>query len=308
MCVQSGEIATGAIMSAQYTTRETWLNRFTDFQRPCFGMYGHPIPEKLRIACGWPVGNVKQILGQCWSPEVSEDGTVEIFVNPMISNPRNIAEVVVHELCHAAVGVQYGHKGPFKRLAKSVGLGGPMRNTYAGRELTERPTPERRETRQDVAREILEKINKLTEAMQGIPDEGWDEVLGKGAGEFFDEPWAEAILYGIVNGIDYDIWNPATDPLIPAHYVPTDLTGKQENKQTLREVFGLPVLSDDTPIVGMVSRLVSQKGFDLLAASIDTIAAMDMQTFTCTPASTSALGDDAGIIGAARNFMVERGG
>lgn len=167
MCVQSGEITTGEII--QYATRETWLNRFTDFQRPCFGMYGHPIPEKLRIACGWPVGNVKQVLGQCWSPEVSEDGTVEIFVNPMIADPRSIAEVVVHELCHAAVGVQYGHKGPFKRLAKSVGLEGPMRNTYAGRELTER-------------------LNALIHRLGPYPHASLNGEIGCVIGEPADEP------------------------------------------------------------------------------------------------------------------------
>lgn len=84
-------------------------------------------------------------------------------------------------------------------------------------------------------------------------------------------------LYGIVNGIDYDIWNPETDPLIPAHYDHTDLSGKMKNKEALLKAFDLPVPSDDVPLVGMISRLVPQKGFDILAECLDTIVGLDMQ-------------------------------
>ena len=70
-------------------------------------------------------------------------------------------------------------------------------------------------------------------------------------------------LYGILNGIDYDIWNPRTDTLIPATFSPDDLAGKARCKAELQKEMGLPVESS-VPLYGLISRLSSQKGLDLL--------------------------------------------
>jgi hypothetical protein len=66
--------------------------------------------------------------------------------------------------------------------------------------MSEQAERARPKTRLDVAADIRSRVEKVAEVMQGILDEGWDEVLGKGAGEFFDKPWAEAILDGMVKG------------------------------------------------------------------------------------------------------------
>lgn len=68
---------------------------------------------------------------------------------------------------------------------------------------------------------------------------------------------------GILNGIDVDEWNPATDPLLPATYDAGDLRGKTKNKRALLKEAGLQY-SARTPLFGAVSRLVDQKGFQLL--------------------------------------------
>jgi starch synthase len=70
-------------------------------------------------------------------------------------------------------------------------------------------------------------------------------------------------LFGILNGIDYDEWNPETDPLIAAHYSVNDLSGKRACKQDLLRVFGLPD-DVDRPLIACISRLSDQKGFDLI--------------------------------------------
>ena len=75
-------------------------------------------------------------------------------------------------------------------------------------------------------------------------------------------------LVGILNGIDVDEWNPARDPFLPAPFDATNLAGKRAAKRALLELFGLP--ADEgamaRPVIGMVSRMVEQKGLDLIAA------------------------------------------
>jgi starch synthase len=70
-------------------------------------------------------------------------------------------------------------------------------------------------------------------------------------------------LVGITNGVDYDIWNPETDPHIAANFSATDLSGKRECKIDLLRRFGLPEEAD-RPILAIISRLVGQKGYDLI--------------------------------------------
>jgi starch synthase len=74
-------------------------------------------------------------------------------------------------------------------------------------------------------------------------------------------------LTGIPNGIGNEHWNPATDPYLPEVFSAGDLAGKMAAKRELLESFRLPAEGDalDRPVVGMISRLADQKGFDLLA-------------------------------------------
>jgi starch synthase len=73
-----------------------------------------------------------------------------------------------------------------------------------------------------------------------------------------------SVLHGILNGIDNTVWNPATDPLLAANYSADNLDGKKACKRALQQHFGLKA-DDKAPIVAVVSRLVDQKGFDLVS-------------------------------------------
>ena len=70
-------------------------------------------------------------------------------------------------------------------------------------------------------------------------------------------------LIGITNGVDYEVWNPATDKEIPAHFNIDDLAGKKECKRQLLKRFSLPV-DLDRPIIANITRLTQQKGIDLM--------------------------------------------
>lgn len=82
---------------------------------------------------------------------------------------------------------------------------------------------------------------------------------------------------GILNGIDTSVWDPASDLYLPAHYTAEDLTGKRACKRALLERCDLPVGDDALarPMVGLVSRLVDQKGIDLVLAGAEQWLALD---------------------------------
>lgn len=77
-------------------------------------------------------------------------------------------------------------------------------------------------------------------------------------------------LFGIVNGIDYDVYNPSTDKNLYEGYDVTTLDRKADNKVLLQKDFGLPI-SRRTPMVAMVTRLVAAKGLDLVVRMMDEI-------------------------------------
>jgi starch synthase len=83
-------------------------------------------------------------------------------------------------------------------------------------------------------------------------------------------------LVGILNGVDYDEWNPQTDKFIAAHYSAEDLSGKQECKQDLLDSFGMGAAPPHWPLIGIVSRFAAQKGFDLIGQIIDRLALEDV--------------------------------
>lgn len=85
-----------------------------------------------------------------------------------------------------------------------------------------------------------------------------------------------ADLSGIINGVDYTVWNPATDIHLAAHYTPEDLAGKAACRADLLHAFSLDSIAPETPVLGMVSRFATQKGLDILAAAMDSIAAEEI--------------------------------
>ncbi|MGE5528103.1 MAG: glycogen synthase [Patescibacteria group bacterium] len=105
------------------------------------------------------------------------------------------------------------------------------------------------------------------------------EILTPEYGEGFD--WLlrdrRDRLHGILNGVDYEVLNPATDPHIAAHYDVNDPGPKRADKEALQAEAGL-ARTPDAPLVGMISRLSDQKGFDLLGQVAEAVLThLDLQ-------------------------------
>jgi starch synthase len=83
-------------------------------------------------------------------------------------------------------------------------------------------------------------------------------------------------LRGILNGVDYALWNPAEDAHLAANFSPQNMAGKQACRADLLREFGLNDVSDATPVIGIVSRLAIQKGFDLVEEIAGRLSEMDV--------------------------------
>lgn len=84
------------------------------------------------------------------------------------------------------------------------------------------------------------------------------------------------VLRGILNGVDYTLWNPATDPHLPENYYPGKMGGKTRCKEVLIEEMGLERRLLKRPLLGMTTRLAAQKGLDLVTEAMHEILALDV--------------------------------
>jgi starch synthase len=85
-----------------------------------------------------------------------------------------------------------------------------------------------------------------------------------------------ASLYGVLNGVDYSLWDPAMDSHVPFNYSPREMEGKRRCKESLIQEMGLDPSIIKKPLLGMISRLDNQKGFDLLVQMLDEILELDV--------------------------------
>lgn len=106
--------------------RETWLNRAADLMAPKFASLGHALPP-FRVSIGFPSsGKDSGSIGECWDKRASGDGVFEIFIRPDCNESIRALFVLAHELTHAAVGLQHGHKGDFAVVALGLGFARPL--------------------------------------------------------------------------------------------------------------------------------------------------------------------------------------
>jgi hypothetical protein len=99
-------------------TREQWLSTAIEELRPVFQALGRPLPQAIRVACGFPL-NAKRskAIGECWASTSSADKTIEILISPTIADPFAVFEVLVHEACHSTLNPWFNHGINFQKIA-----------------------------------------------------------------------------------------------------------------------------------------------------------------------------------------------
>lgn len=113
----------------KHKTREAWLHAASDLLRKHLKKAGGEVPKKIQVGCGWPHGGRREVIGQCFTTTWTEDGTTHIFISPTQDNAVSVLATLAHELVHAAVGCQEGHRGKFKKVARALGLEGKLTAT-----------------------------------------------------------------------------------------------------------------------------------------------------------------------------------
>jgi hypothetical protein len=125
--------------SNTHDTRESWLRAATDELRPYFMRCGHPLPDKIRFAIGFPsTGRKGNRVGECWHSSTSADEHFEIFIRADLAEPVEVLGVLVHELCHAVVPVDAKHGKKYRDAAVKIGLTGKMVHALPGELLQKR--------------------------------------------------------------------------------------------------------------------------------------------------------------------------
>lgn len=130
-------------------TREAWMERICEELRPTFESLDAPLP-KYRVTLSLTPG--KRVVGVCFNKTVSADGVYEILIRLDQAEPLDVAAVLAHELIHAAVGLAAGHGKPFGRVARALGLEGPLTATRPGEAFKKLVAP------------ILEKVGPFPHA------------------------------------------------------------------------------------------------------------------------------------------------
>jgi hypothetical protein len=105
-----------------FPTREEWLLAAIDEVRPLFDAVGHKLTDRIRVTCGFPsTASRSGAVGQCFASAASADQHYEVMVSPVLDDPREVMQVLIHELVHTLPGCM-NHGTTFQAAASAVFL------------------------------------------------------------------------------------------------------------------------------------------------------------------------------------------
>jgi hypothetical protein len=159
--------------------RETWLNNLANLMAPRFEELDHPLP-KFHVSIGFTSGGQHgKASAECWHSSRSADKAFQIFISPVRDETLAIAGSLAHELTHAAVGFDCGHKGDFAKVMKALGFVAPLTSSTRGEAFVQWVQP------------FLDQLGPIPHARLGVapsPLENLARDLGDADG---DEPEAK---------------------------------------------------------------------------------------------------------------------
>jgi hypothetical protein len=119
--------------------REAWL---TDLSHAMVKRVESVTATKMpdfKISVGFPsrgaLSSRRRTIGQCWNKIVCQDGSYQLFISPLLGDVMEVAGTVAHELVHANIGTEVGHKQPFPKFVRALGLTGKPTATVVGPEF-----------------------------------------------------------------------------------------------------------------------------------------------------------------------------
>jgi hypothetical protein len=139
--------------------REAWLQKAVRLLAADFKAAGYPIPA-VRVSVGFPKGNVRKVIGQCWHAASTADGKPQVFISPTLGGAVDVLAVLVHELAHVVAGPGAGHGKDYAQVATTMGLTGRMTSTVAGPQLAAR------------LKELAKRLGKYPHAALSLADPG----------------------------------------------------------------------------------------------------------------------------------------
>jgi starch synthase len=214
------------------------------------GLYGYGDDDRRFVA--YSRGILEMLPGLGWTPDVIHcndwhTGLVPVFLKTL-----------------------YAHRTPFKRIATLLSIHNlAYQGTFSPGVMELAGLPWELFTWQKLAHydafNFLKAGLLYADALNAVSPTYAKEILTPAVGAGLDGVlrFRHEDLFGILNGIDYSIWNPTTDPHLPANFTAEAPAGKAACKRALQEEVELPVRAD-VPLIGIVGRLTSQKGLDLL--------------------------------------------
>jgi hypothetical protein len=104
--------------------REQWLQHAADHLSTHYAQVGVQFPP-LKVSCSWPGGgSARKRIGECWPRKASRGFVNEIFISPVIEDGGKAISVLAHEAAHAVDDCAHGHRAPFTKITKMMGLVG----------------------------------------------------------------------------------------------------------------------------------------------------------------------------------------
>ncbi len=215
-------------------------------------IYGSGESEALRFAL-LSHAALALVRSTGWIPDIVHCHDWHTGLTPLLLHQAAPADAALRHTYSVLTIHNIGYQGLVDRaLINDLGLG-------AGQDLL--PEPATASAPLNLLRTGILHADALTTVSPSHAHEIQTPALGMGLDALLRQ--RSHRLVGILNGVDYGSWDPATDPLIPANYGPQDLSGKAVCRRALAERVGLGS-DEDRPVLGMVSRLAEQKGIPLL--------------------------------------------